>query len=67
MKGKCETSVEQKRATYLIKDRDITEGAGGETEGAFTVDDACTLLWSNATSWIRPRTVKYTVDVVSLK
>mmetsp|Transcript_13290 Transcript_13290/g.23208 ORF Transcript_13290/g.23208 Transcript_13290/m.23208 type:complete len:114 (-) Transcript_13290:115-456(-) len=67
MKGKCETSSEQNRADYLIKDRVITGGAGGETEGAFNIDSACTMLWSNAKSWIRPRTVKYTVEVVSLK
>lgn len=67
MKGKCETSSTQAKADYLIKDRVITGGAGGETEGAFNIDDACTLMWSNVKSWIRPRTVKYTVEVVSLK
>ncbi|KAG7364927.1 hypothetical protein IV203_038130 [Nitzschia inconspicua] len=67
MKGKCETSSEQARADYLIKDRVITGGAGGETEGAFNTDAACTLLWSNVKSWIRPRTVKYSVEVISLK
>lgn len=67
VKGKCETASEQGKADYLIKDRSITGGAGGETEGAFNTDAACTLIWSNASSWIRPRTVKYNVDVVSLK
>ena len=67
LKGKCETSALQKKAQYLIKDRVITGGAGGETEGAFNIDNACTILWSNAKSWVRPRTVKYSVDVVSLK
>jgi uncharacterized protein with PIN domain len=67
LKGKCETAAEQKKADYLIKDRVIQGGAGGETEGAFNVDNACTILWSNAKSWVRPRTVKYAVDVVSLK
>ena len=67
MKGKCELPYQQSKADYIIKDRVITGGAGGETEGAFNVDAACTLLWSNATSWVRPRTVKYSVDVISLK
>lgn len=67
LKGECDKPAKQKKADYLIKDRVITGGAGGETEGAFNVDGACTILWSNAKSWIRPRTVKYSVDVVSLK
>ena len=67
LKGKCETPSLQKSATYLVKDRIITGGAGGETELAFTTDDACTILWSNKKSWIRPRTVKYSVEVISLK
>lgn len=67
MKGKCETSSQQSKADYIIKDRVIKGGAGGDTEGAFNVDGACTLLWSNAKSWVRPRTVKYSVDIVSLR
>ena len=67
MKGKCETNAQQSKADYIIKDRVITGGAGGESEGAFNVDGACTLLWSNLKSWVRPRTVKYTVQAVSLK
>jgi len=67
MKGKCETSSDYAKAEYLIKDRVITGGAGGETEGAFNLDPACTILWSNGKSWIRPRTVKYSVDVIALK
>ena len=54
LKGKCETAAQQKKTDYLIKDRVITGGAGGETEGAFNVDGACTILWSNAKSWVRP-------------
>ena len=67
MKGKCETPSDYAKAGYLIKDREVKEGAGGETEGAFNVDAACTILWSNQKSWIRPRTVKYSFDIVSLK
>ncbi|CAJ1966944.1 unnamed protein product [Cylindrotheca closterium] len=66
-KGKCETKAEYKNASYLVKDRIITGGAGGETELAFTTDHACTVIWSNEKSWIRPRTVQYTAEIVSLK
>jgi hypothetical protein len=67
LKGNCESKAEQKKADYLVKNRTIKGGAGGETEGTFNVDNACTLLWSNERTWIRPRTVKYWVEVVSLK
>ena len=67
LKGKCDTSTLQSKAEYLIKSRTVKGGAGGETEGCFNVDNACTLLWSNARSWIKPRTVKYSVEVVSFK
>jgi hypothetical protein len=68
MKGRCETSKEQAKAVYLIKDRAITGGAGGETEGAFNHPDAaCTMVWSNVKSWFRPKTVKYTLEVVAIK
>ena len=67
LKGKCDTAALWKKATYLIKDRTIVGGAAGETELAFTSDHACTILWSNAKAWIRPKTVKYTIEVISLK
>lgn len=67
LKGNCESKAEQKKAEYLVKNRTIKGGAGGETEGTFNVDNACTLLWSNGKSWVRPRTVNYRVEVVSLK
>lgn len=67
MKGGCETSSDYARAEYLIKDRVIKGGAAGETEGAFNTESACTILWSNVKSWVRPRTVTFTVDVVALK
>jgi hypothetical protein len=67
LKGKCDTSAHQKKADFLVKDRVITGGAGGEQEGAFNIDNSCTILWSNAKSWVRPRAVKYSVEIVSLK
>lgn len=65
MKGKCKTSKEQAGATYLIRDRMVTGGAAGELEGVFSDQNECTLLWSNTKSWIRPRTVKYSLEVMS--
>jgi len=67
MKGKCETSSDFVKADYLIKDRVINGGAGGESEGAFNCDSTCTVLWSNNKSWIRPKTVKYSFDIIALK
>jgi hypothetical protein len=68
LKGKCRTASERKNGDYLIKERLIIGGAGGDTEGAFNNSDyACTLVWTNEKSWIRPRTIKYSVDVVALK
>lgn len=66
MKGKCQTSREQAAAAYLIRDRAVVGGAAGELEGVFSDDQTeCTLLWSNKHSWIRPRTIKYTLEVLS--
>jgi len=67
MKGKCETSSDYAKADYLIKDRVIKGGAGGEVDGAFNAEAVCTILWSNGKSWVRPRTVKYAVDIIALK
>jgi hypothetical protein len=67
-KGKLTSKSEFKKASYLIQDRIVYGGAGGESQLAFTTDDhTCTLMWSNEKSWIRPRTVKYQVEVVALK
>lgn len=51
----------------MSKNRTVTGGAAGETEAAFAVQNACTLLWSNHSSWVRPRTIKYAVDIVAVK
>lgn len=64
MKGRCPTPKEQSAAAYLIKDRAVTGGAAGTLEGAFADQNACTILWSNKQSWIRPRTVKYVLEVI---
>ena len=56
------------RCSFLqSNNRTVTGGAAGETEAAFAVQNACTLLWSNESSWVRPRTIKYTIDIVAIK
>jgi myosin heavy subunit len=66
MQGECETLAKRKAARYLIKDRLIKGGAAGETENAFILDNMCTLSWSNAKAWIRPKTLKYSIEAVVL-
>jgi hypothetical protein len=67
LKSDCETPASRSNADYLIKDRMVTGGAAGETENAFAIQNACTLLWSNAKAWIRPKTVKFSVTAVALE
>jgi len=68
LKGKCETKSEQKKAASLFKERDVMNGAAGEiADSPFAIQNACTLLWSNHKSWIRPRTITYTIEVVAVK
>lgn len=64
-RGQCESKAS--RVNALIKDRYVKGGAGGETDNAFDVQRSCTLAWSNNKSWIKPRTVKYTVDAVIIQ
>ena len=66
LKGKCEDKMSRQHASYLIKDRHVHGGAGGDTEGAFAVENTCTLVWSNANAWIRPKTVRYNVEAIVL-
>ena len=67
LKGKTDTPTKQLKADFLVKDRVVTGGAGGEQEAAFVVQNACTFLWSNKKSWVRPKTVKYSVSVMAVK
>lgn len=64
LKSNCESPADRKKADYLIKDRHVQAGAAGENENAFAIQNACTLVWSNVKSWIRPKTVKFTVEAV---
>lgn len=64
LKGDCAASNDRKRADAIIKDRRVVGGGGGETDNAFSIGRACTLVWSNAHSWVRPRIVQFTLQAV---
>jgi myosin heavy subunit len=64
LKGSCSTASERRNADALIQDRIVKGGAGGETENAFAIGCACTVVWSNSKSWIRPRTIRYNLVAV---
>ena len=66
LKGKYDDTKKRDGADYLIKQRTVRGGAGGEVSGAFAVQNACTLVWSNKRSWIRPRAVKFSVEASAI-
>ena len=66
LKGSCTTAHARRNADVLVKDRLVKGGAGGEMDHAFAIGRACTLVWSNSKSWIRPRTVRYHLEAVVL-
>ncbi len=55
-----------KNAHALIKERNVLGGGGGEVQGAFVIQNACTFVWSNEHSWVRPRTIKYHIDAYAV-
>jgi hypothetical protein len=68
MRGVCDTPIKRRSAEFLVKDRLVTGGAEGDVENAFSSasQHSCTMEWSNTKSWIRPKTIKYTVSAVVL-
>ena len=68
LKGRvdCRDKNALKGANGLIKQRRVLGGGGGEVQGAFVIQDACTLLWSNEHSWVRPRTIMYEVEAFAV-
>ena len=65
LKGKCPDKSKHKNADPIIDKRVVRGGAEGEQEYAFAVDNACTMVFSNEKSWIRPRTVQYTISLLA--
>jgi hypothetical protein len=55
-----------RNAHALIRQRRVAGGGGGEVQGAFVIQNACTLVYSNEHSWVRPRTIKYEVEAFAV-
>ena len=67
LKGICEDKRKQRGADACFRNRHVKGGGGGDISGAFAVQNACTLIWSNEMSWFRPKTIKWTVDAVAIE
>lgn len=67
LKGICEGKKVQRGADACFRNRHVKGGGGGDTSGAFAKQNACTLVWSNEMSWVRPRTIKYTVEAIAIE
>lgn len=55
-----------KSADPVMRSRLVLGGGGGEVQSAFVVQNACTLVWSNEHSWVRPRTIKYSIQAFAV-
>lgn len=68
LKGRWEynSAAKLKDADALFRDRLVKGGGAGEVTGAFAVQGACTLVWNNSKSWVRPKTIKYTVEAYAV-
>jgi len=67
LKGICEDKRKQRSADACFRSRHVKGGGGGDVSGAFAVQNACTLVWSNEMSWFRPKTIKWTVEAVAIE
>ncbi|KAL3778921.1 hypothetical protein ACHAW5_000632 [Stephanodiscus triporus] len=67
LKGACEDKKSQRGADACFRNKHVQGGGGGDVGGAFAKQNACTLLWSNEMSWVRPRTIKWTVDAIAIE
>jgi len=66
LKGKIDTK-KYREADGVIKDRTVVGGGGGEVQGAFAVQNACTVVWSNEHSWVRPRAIKFSIQAFAVR
>jgi len=53
VRGRYEVLYKISDADYIIRDRMVHGGAGGENEGVFTINNATTLIFSNEKAWVR--------------
>lgn len=67
LKGICGDKKSQRGADSSFRNRHVKGGGGGDVSGAFSIQNACTLLFSNEMSWVRPRTVKWCVDAIAVE
>jgi len=67
LKGIHEDKRSQRGADACFRNRHVKGGGGGDVSGAFAKQNACTLVWSNEKSWVRPRTIKWTVEAVAIE
>ncbi|KAL7430876.1 hypothetical protein ACHAXH_006768 [Discostella pseudostelligera] len=66
LKGLCEDARTRRGADACLRVRRVTGGGGGDIGGAFARQNACTMVWSNDFSWVRPRTIKWTAEAVAI-
>ena len=67
LKGLVDDNPKTRRvADACFRGRHVQGGGGGDVTGAFAKQNACTLVWSNEKSWVRPRTVKWTVEAIAV-
>jgi len=50
----------------VLRDIHVSGGGAGEVQGAFAIQNACTLIWSNEKSWIRPKTIKFYLQAFAI-
>ena len=56
----------RKEADAIIRYRVVVGGGGDEVQGAFAVQNTCTLVFSNEHSWVRPRSIKYSLEAFAI-
>jgi hypothetical protein len=64
IRGKYNDIYRISDADFIIRERTVHAGAGGENEGVFTVHNACTLIFSNEMAWVRYVTIDVTISLI---
>lgn len=66
LKGQVEGKRQLRVADSVMRDRHVKGGGGGEVQGAFAVQNSCTLVWSNEHSWVRPRSIRFIIEAYAV-